>query len=128
MLGPVSWRIVLSMYDRTERIMNVADVVALRAALDRARADPDVVAWRFWRLTDRAGRIRTACPSCGERYQQGQVRDRECRCGLVHVEHECRECRAGFVDPPYGDGCGPIPVDTEGVNERYRRRRWRGPA
>jgi hypothetical protein len=113
------------MYDRTEQIMNVADVFELRAALDRARSDPNVIAWRYWRLTEVAGEIRTVCERCGESYQQGEVRERECRCGLIHLEHACGACHTTLVDPPHGDGCAPIPVDTEGVNARYRRRRWR---
>jgi hypothetical protein len=124
MLGAVTWRIVLSLYNRTERVVNVPDVAALRAELGRARSDPNVVAWRYWRLTELAGEVRTACPSCGEQYQPGRVRDRQCRCGLIHVAHSCGACHTEFVDPPYAEGCGPIPVDTEGINARYRRKRW----
>lgn len=121
----MTWRIVLSRYDRTERIIEVRDVLALRAVIDRARSDPDVIAWRYWRLTERAGEVRTVCPGCGARYQQGRVLDRWCRCGLIHVAHDCGDCHTMLVDPPYADGCGPIPVDAEGIDERYRRTRWR---
>jgi hypothetical protein len=121
----VTWRIVLRFHNRTERVVDARDVVELRALLDRARSDPDVVAWQYWRLTELAGRVRSACPDCGTRYQPGEVGGRVCRCGLVHVRHECRECRTDLVDPPYGEGCGSIPFDLEGVNEKYERRRWR---
>jgi hypothetical protein len=116
---------VLSRYDRMEQIKDVEGVAALRAELDRARSDPDVVGWRYWRLVEPAGVARAICASCGEPYQQGRVTDRECRCGLVHVEHWCHRCQAAYVDPPHDEGCGAIPVDTEAINERYRRRRWR---
>jgi hypothetical protein len=121
----MTWRIVFSHYDRTERVVDVPDVAALRAALDRARSDPHVIAWRYWRLIELAGEVRTDCRSCGEQYQPGRVRDRQCLCGVIHVEHTCGTCHVTFIDPPYEEGCGPIPVDTEGINARYRRKRRR---
>jgi hypothetical protein len=121
----VTWRIVLRSQDRTERIVEVRDVRALRAALAAARSDPEVAGWRYWRLTELPP-VRPACPGCGTRYEPAQVRGRVCRCGLMHIAYECRGCHTNDTDPPYGEGCARIPFDLEGVNERYRRHRWRG--
>lgn len=112
---------VLRRYDRTERVVDLNDVAELRVAVNRARADPDVVGYRYWRLTEYPGGVRTACPGCGGRYQPGQVHDRICRCGLRHLTYECRSCCTTEVDPPYEDGCGQVPFDVDGVNARYRR-------
>lgn len=120
----MTWRVVLRFYNRTERIMDVRDVRALRAVLDRARSDPDVIGWRYWRLTELPP-IRSACPQCGTRYEPGQISGKVCRCGTMHVEYECRPCLTTETDPPLGEGCGRIPFDLEAVNEKYRRRRWR---
>ena len=107
--------------DRRQRVVDVRDVTELRAVLARARRDPAVVGYRYWRLQVLAGEVRSACPRCRARYRPGQVRGRVCRCGLVHVLLDCRACDTDLVDPPFGPGCGPVPFDAEGVNARYRR-------
>lgn len=122
--GGVTWRIVFRLHNRTQRVVDVPDVRALRAALASARSDPEVAGWRYWRLTELPP-VRRTCPACGTRYEPAQVRGRVCRCGLMHIAYECRGCQATGTDPPYGDGCGRVPFDLEGVNERYSRRRWR---
>jgi hypothetical protein len=126
MLRTVTWRMVLRLRDRTHRVLDLRDVAELRAAIARARADPEVTGWRYWRLLELAGRVRSRCPRCAARFAPGQVSGQVCRCGLVHVRHRCRECRLEVVDPPRGAGCGPVPFDPEAANARYRRRRRGG--
>jgi hypothetical protein len=121
----VTWRVVLRLYGGGVRVVDVPGVAELRDAVEHARRDPDVTGWRYWRMTELGGRVRSACPRCRARYEPGTVTGRVCRCGLVHVAHECRGCRTDLVDPPYAAGCGEVPFDAEGVNARYRRRRWR---
>jgi hypothetical protein len=113
---------VLRRYGRSEQVVDVRDVPALREAVARARSDPDVIAYRYWRLPDDTLEIRAACRSCGYPYQPGGVQDRTCRCGLRHVTYDCRNCYTVEVDPGYGDGCGEVPFDAEGFNAKYRRR------
>lgn len=120
----MTWRVVFQLYDRTERIMDVQDVRALRQTLDRARSDPNVIGWRYWRLTDLPP-VRPVCPRCTAPYEPGNVKARACRCGTMHIEYECRTCHTTETDPDYDDGCGSIPFDLEAVNDRYRHRRWR---
>jgi len=117
----MTWRVVVRLRGQRQRVVDVRDVAELRALLDRARRDPDVVGYRYWRLQELAGRVRATCPRCHARYRPGQVRGRVCRCGLVHVVLGCRACDTDLVDPAYGPGCGPLPFDAEGVNARYRR-------
>lgn len=115
---------MLQLNSRTERVMDVRDVRELRAVLSRARSDPDVIGWRYWRVPELPP-VRSACSQCDTQYEPGQVNGRVCRCGSMHIKYECRKCRATETDPVYREGCGSIPFDLEGVNEKYHRRSWR---
>lgn len=88
---------------------DVNGVDALRAAVGDALADPDVTAYQYWPVPD-LDPARIRC-HCGDLYAPGVVRRVECRCGIVHIRYRCaRDGRVTF-DPPYHDGCGPLPID-----------------
>ena len=123
----MTWRVIIRRRGPGgEQIRDVAHVWALREMVLHVRHDPEVISYRYWRLRELAGVVREAC-ECGWLYLPGTVREHACRCGVWHVEHECRECRRHHVDPPHGEGCGDLPHDAEGVNDQYHRnrQRWR---
>lgn len=112
----VRWRLVWERYTGGRRELVVDSVAALRAARRVALDHPDTVAVKFFRLYD--NRSSAAYCAAGHAVPPAQVSVRDvCRCGLAHVNiGSCGHlgCTAprGW-DPPFGEGCGPLPEDPE---------------
>lgn len=104
----VTWRILLTLHNRREQVGRSC-VLALRRVLAAARSNPDVIRYTYRRLRDVAGVVRETCPTCGSQYLPGTVTEWDCRCGLLHVQHECRDCGVNLIDPPFGRG--NLPAD-----------------
>ncbi|HEY8473506.1 MAG TPA: hypothetical protein VIL37_12845 [Natronosporangium sp.] len=115
----MGWRLIIK-YSYYEEAVDVADVQELRHAVLRLRLDPRVTGYRYFRI--REDERRQACPACGRRYWPGDLTEQTCRCGLGHTIYRCLRCRTQEIEPPYSDGCGPIPFDAEGYRYRTRRR------
>lgn len=99
-------------------VHDVPDVEALRVAVMRLRADPRVDSYKWRRLRD--VELHIHCPHCNGLYDRPNVRERYCRCGLMHVHYRCPECFRQGVEPAEHDGCGDIPPD----HERWRTKGW----
>jgi hypothetical protein len=103
--------------------MTADTVQALRRLRARALADPDVVAFEWWRLRDVHGQVLERCP-CGQPYDGVRREHRigepyECRCGLVHLAHKCKVgCGRVTLDPPPTDGCGSLQEQAEASRSR----------
>jgi hypothetical protein len=118
----MTWRLTVR-YRHSTEVHDVPDTAALREAVMRYRADPQIENVTWLRLPDTP--LRERCPRCGALYERPAVRDRICRCGLRHVTYRCLACWATDEDPPTHDGCGEIPPDQVGIADRYSRKRWR---
>ena len=113
----MGWRLIIR-YTYYEEAVDVTDVQELRHAVLRLRLDPRVTGYRYFRIHEDIRR--EACPQCGRRYWPGDVTEQTCRCGLGHTAYRCLRCQSQEIEPPYGDGCGPIPFDAEGYRSRRR--------
>lgn len=111
------WRLIIR-YTYYEEAVDVTGVQELRHTVLRLRLDPRVTGYRYFRLHEDVRR--EACQACGRRYWPGDTTEQTCRCGLEHVTYRCPQCRSQEIEPPYGDGCGPIPFDAEGYRLRKR--------
>lgn len=113
----MAWRFVVQKDDGTRAAADAADVAALRALRERALANPTVARFRWWHLPDVHGEPVDQCGGCGWAYaHRDGHRDPQpcpCRCGLVHLVHDCARCGAHTPDPPWGTGCGPVPAPPQ---------------
>jgi len=120
--------------DRTEpRRAEAADIAGVRRLVARARANPDVVAWRLTSedVLDHGDRP-SVCWSCGGELEPDGVRHAatgrsrlmetvSCRACPGHERIRCPDCKVGTVWPAATVGCGPPRAEWE---EPTARREW----
>ncbi len=111
----LTWRVLLTrgwgFPGPATEVVSLDSVSQLRDIVARARIDPTIEAWRFWRHREWVG----ADPphACGGSRAVGWapagITDHACRCGLYHRTWYCNRCGQTQSDPDHGPGCGPIP-------------------
>lgn len=113
----LSWRIVLTRDwgwpGERVQVLSATTVRELREVVQRARADPSIVRYRFWRHREWTGPDPPHdCGGSGDgQYVPAGITDVACCCGQGHRVYRCHRCGAEEIHPELGTGCGPIPAE-----------------
>jgi hypothetical protein len=115
----LTWRVALTYewgFPRADReqLVDVDTVAELRAVVLRARSDPAIAAYRYWRVREWiGGNPAHGCPEFIDGPPPARLSVRACRCGTDHRVEDCVRCSQLIWTPLVGPGCGPIPMPPD---------------
>jgi hypothetical protein len=97
--------------DDQTRVLSVGTVGELKWIVLRARTDPRIASYRYWRHRDwDPTDVPDRCPR-GHDYIPAGTSDVSCCCGDGHRILRCHAHNSVVICPPFGPGCAPIPIE-----------------
>lgn len=110
----LSWRVVLTREwgwpGPRVLAFDVPSVGHLRTVVLRARRDPSIATYRYWRKRHWHGQQPSHGP-CGDEYVPAGISEIGCQCGQLHRVFRCHRCGTEEIVPGHDVGCGPLPND-----------------